>query len=187
MATDYADFLLDLSLYPSRDGDAMDSASNILDFDWNPQEFEMNTPAPSPIGTPNSSEQSKSFRLSLNPKNDHTAILCGCAGRFSWEIIPTHYSDYYLKPHFVNTVDHTITTCKVSDLFSETLWEGYNFTSTHINKGCKTDYCLAIYQRHADNCYKHTTRYTIKSVVALLMYLQTLKMYPNPHAFVMAA
>lgn len=183
MASEYADYLIDLAMYKDSDCDTMDVGSNILDFDWNPDDFEMNTQPSSGEGTYDSSDQTRSFAFSLRPRNDNTAILCGCQGRFSWEIIPTHYSEYYLKPHSVNTVDHTISTCKVLPLFSETLWEGFNFTSKHINKGCKTDYCLAIYQRHADNCYKHTTRYTIKSVINLVVCLQTLTMCPNQYAF----
>ena len=58
------------------------------------------------------------------PRNSQVAVLCGCRGKFLWELIPTDYCNFYLQPHLVNTVDHTVGTCKPLSTFTEALWEG---------------------------------------------------------------
>ena len=36
------------------------------------------------------------------------------------------------RPHLVNTVDHTVGTCKQLSTFTEALWEGYNICTRQI-------------------------------------------------------
>ena len=79
------------------------------------------------------------------PRNSQVAVLCGCRGNFLWELIPTDYCNFYLLPHLVNTVDHTVGTCKPLSTFTEALWAGYNICTRQIlNNDHLTDYSLAV-------------------------------------------
>ena len=83
------------------------------------------------------------------------------------------YCDFYLKPHLVNTVDHTDTTYKPLGTFPETLWEGYNISTRQIlNNDHFTDYCLAVYQQHKQSCFRNLTWYTVKSVKNILLFIE---------------
>ena len=82
--------------------------------------------------------------VAVLPRNSQVAVLCGCGGNFLWELIPTDYCKFYMRPHLVNTVDHTVGTCKPLSTFTEALWEGYNICTRQIlNNDHLTDYCLA--------------------------------------------
>ena len=167
MASNYCDYLLDLGSCESNkecmdvmfdmDTDFVDTSS------WVPIQHDMS--------------------VCMTPKNQKVAVLCGCTGRFTWEIIPTEYSDFYTKPHLVNTVDHTMGSCKVFTSFSEALVEGYNCGILQIAHNCNDDYCLGVYQQHEDNCYRRVTRYTVLSIKKMVLYIQQLKTTPIPNAF----
>ena len=128
------------------------------------------------------------FSASLNvvvlPRNSEVSVMCGCRGNFTWELIPTDYCHFYLFPHLVNTVDHTVGTCKPLSTFTEALWEGYNICIRHIMSTDKlTDYCLAVYQQHHSSCYRNLTRYTIKSVKNILLFIEKFKISGVSSAF----
>ena len=110
------------------------------------------------------------------PRNSQVAVLCGCRGNFLWELIPTEYCNFYMRPHLVNTVDHTVGTCKPLSPFTEALWEGYNICTRQIlNNDHLTDYCLAVYQQHESSCFRNMTRYTVKSIKNILLFIENSK------------
>ena len=118
------------------------------------------------------------------PRNSQVAVLCGCRGNFLWELIPTDYCNFYLLPHLVNTVDHTVGTCKPLSTFTEALWEGYNICMSQIlNNAHLTEYCLAVYQQHENSCFKNMTRYTVKSIKNILLFIKKFKISGVSSAF----
>ena len=125
-----------------------------------------------------------SLNVVVLPRNSEVSVMCGCRGNFTWELIPTDYCHFYLFPHLVNTVDHTVGTCKLLSTFTEALWEGYNICIRHIMSTDKlTDYCLAVYQQHHSSCYRNLTRYTIKSVKNILLFIEKFKISGVSSAF----
>ena len=118
------------------------------------------------------------------PRNSQVALLCGGRGNFLWEVIPTEYCNFYMRPHLVNTVDHTVGTCKPLSPFTEALWEGYNICTCQIlNNDHLTDYCLAVYQQHESSCFRNMTRYTVKSVKKILLSIEKFKISGVSSAF----
>ena len=118
------------------------------------------------------------------PRNSQVAVLCGCRGNFLWEQIPTEYCNFYMHPHLVNTVDHTVGTCKPLSTFTEALWEGYNICTRQIlNNDHLTDYCLAMYQQHESSCFRNMTRYTVKSVKNIVLFIEKFKISGESSAF----
>ena len=114
------------------------------------------------INTPPPSAPAASLNVVVLPRNSEVAVLCGCRGNFTWELISTNYCNFYLFPHLVNTVDHTVGTCKPLSIFTKALWEGYNMSTRQIlTKDNLTDYSLAVYQQHEPSCYRNLTQYTI--------------------------
>ena len=125
-----------------------------------------------------------SLNVVVLPRNSEVAVMCGCRGNFTWELIPTQYCNFYLFPHLVNTVDHAVGTCKPLSTFTEALWEGYNICIRHIMSTDKlTDYCLAVYQQHQSCCYRNLTRYTVKSVKNILLFIEKFKISGVSSAF----
>ena len=93
------------------------------------------------VNTPPTSAPAASLNVVVLPRNSEVAVLCGCRGNFTWELIPTNYCNCYLFPHLVNTVDHTVGTCKLLSTFTEAVWEGYNMSTRQIlNKDNMTDF-----------------------------------------------
>ena len=118
------------------------------------------------------------------PRNSQVAVLCGCRENLLWELIPTDYCNFYLRPHLVNTVDHTVGTCKPLSTFTEALWEGYNICTRQIlNNDHLTDYCLAVYQQHESSCFRNMTRYMVKSVKNILLFIEKFKISGVSSAF----
>ena len=136
------------------------------------------------VNTPPPSAPAASLNVVVLPRNSEVAVLCGCRGNFTWELIPTNYCNFYLFPHLVNTVDHTIGTCKPLSTFTEALWEGYNMSMCQIlHKDNMTDYSLAVYQQHEPSCYRKLTLYTIKSVKNILLFIEKFKISGVSSAF----
>ena len=97
------------------------------------------------VNTAPPSAPAASLNVVVLPRNSEVAVLCGCQGNFTWELIHTNYCNIYLFPHLVNTVDHTVGTCKPLSTFTEAVWEGYNMSTRQIlNKDNLTDYSLAV-------------------------------------------
>ena len=101
------------------------------------------------------------------PRNSQGAVLCGCGGNFLWELIPPDYCKFYLLPHLVNTVDHTIGTCKPLSTFCVNICMRQILNNNHL-----TDYCLAVYQQQESSCLRNMTRYTVKSVKNILLFIE---------------
>ena len=73
-------------------------------------------------------------------------------------------------------MDHTFGTCKPLSTFIEALWEGYNICTRQIlNNDHLTDYCLAVYQKHENSCFRNMTRYKVKSVKNILLFIEKFK------------
>ena len=165
------DFLIDLanSLPDIRDSEMEPSTMSWglnLDFlDEEPEDMAISRSSNSDEVTLPPSPPAACHNVVVLPRNPQVAVLCGCRGNFLWELIPTDYCNFYLFPHLINTVGHTVGMCKPLSTFTEALWEGYNICTRQIlNNDHLTDNCLAVYQQHESSCFGNMTRYTVKSV-----------------------
>ena len=177
------DFIIDLatSLPDTRDTEMEPSTLSWgLDLTFlDDTELDVDSVSPTPPSPP-----AASLNVVVLPRNSEVSVMCGCRGNFTWELIPTEYCHFYLFPHLVNTVDHTVGTCKPLSTFTEALWEGYNICIRHIMSTDKlTDYCLAVYQQHKSSCYRNLTRYTVKSVKNILLFIEKFKISGVSSAF----
>ena len=143
MASSCSQYLLDLSMYDADDEEEMtpkvvpespiDSLNQSLfyiDLDCFDQ------PGYNDIATQTAS---CNLNFSFTPKDQSTAIICGCKGCFTWELIAPQYSDFFIQPHVVNTVDH-----------------GSSTGTKELIKNSNNDYCLAVYQHHNQECFLDT-------------------------------
>ena len=139
-----------------------------------PEEFTTRRLGPGPP-TPPPAAPSASLNVTVMPRNTKVAVLCGCTGRFTRELIPADYCDFYLKPHLVNIEDHTVTTYKPLGTFTEALWEGYNICTRQIlNNDHLTDCCLAMCQQYIPSCFR-ISHGTVKSVKNILLFVEQFK------------
>ena len=177
----YSDFLIGLaaSLPDISETDSEPSTMSwgltfdFLDDDELPEEFTTPMSGAAAPPTPLPSAPSASLNVTVLPRNTKVAVLCGCSGNFTWEVIPADYCNFDVKPHLVNTVDHTVTTYKLLGTFTEALWEDYNICTRQIlNNNHLTDYCLAVYQQHKPSCFRNLTWYTVRSVKNILLFIE---------------
>ena len=122
MSAFFHDFLIDLatSLPDIREAEMEPSTMTWglnLDFlDEEPEDISISRGLNSDQLTLPPSPPAACHNVVVLPRNSQVAVLCGCRGNFLWELIPTDYCNFYLLPHLVNTVDHTVGTCKPPSL-----------------------------------------------------------------------
>lgn len=125
--------------------------------------------------------QTPTPKPSIVAKNNKFAIVCGCHGKFFWELIPVVNLNYF-RGTVPDTVDHCICSVKMYNTFTEAFWEGYNHCitkPTDVLAFQDRDYCLGVYQTHPlDGCPRQYTRYTLGSVKKFLMFNESLRIYP---------
>jgi hypothetical protein len=123
----------------------------------------------------------------LIPKNDTTSILCGCVGRFSWEIIPAHNADFYMGIDKPECVVQCASSSKYYSGFGDAFWLGWGQCMHDLGfdntDSVVTDFSLAVYQRHSPDCYVIRSRFTVPSVRKLMIKIDELKRTPIKKMF----
>ena len=134
------DFLIDLatSLPDIRESEmeppTMSWGLNLDFLDEEPQDISISRDLNSDNVSP--SPPAACHNVVVLPRNSQVAVLCGCRGKFLWELIPKDYCNFYLLPHLVNTVH-----CSGADFWQN---RGFNDKSVKTSKIVALDLLIKI-------------------------------------------